>query len=83
MLSFTIVSTAQNMPDSTDVFFGHMKLNEVTVTGVTGKTKMKNSTFPVAVMSSQELRSTASTNIINAISHQPGMAIFWQNVAAV
>ncbi|MBP5731487.1 MAG: TonB-dependent receptor plug domain-containing protein, partial [Bacteroidaceae bacterium] len=74
ILCLGIASTAQNTPDSADVFFGHMKLNEVTVTGVTGKIKMKNSTFPVAVMTSQDLRSAASTNIIDAISHQPGMA---------
>ena len=74
MLCCGIVSTAQDMPDSTDVFFGHMKLSEATVTGVTGRTKIKHSTFPVAVMSGRELRSTASTNIIDAISRQPGIA---------
>ena len=28
--------------DSTDVFFRHLKLNELVVTGVTGDTKLKN-----------------------------------------
>ena len=60
--------------DSTDVFYRHMQLNELTVTGVTGDTKLKYATAPVSIVSPQVLRSTASTNIIDAISHQPGVS---------
>ena len=60
--------------DSTDVFFRHLKLNELTVTGVTGNTKLKYATAPVNIVSPQVLRATASTNIIDAISHQPGVS---------
>lgn len=60
--------------DSSDVFFRHLKLNEVTVTGVAGMTKMKYASAPVNIMRPQELRSTSSTNIIDAISHQPGVS---------
>ena len=60
--------------DSTDVFFRHLNLNELTVTGVTGDTKLKNATAPVSIVSPQVLRATASTNIIDAISHQPGVS---------
>jgi iron complex outermembrane receptor protein len=60
--------------DSTDVFYRHLKLNEVTVTGVTGDTKLKNSTAPISIISGKELRQTTSTNIIDAIAHQPGVA---------
>ena len=60
--------------DSTDVFYRHMKLNELTVTGVTGDTKLKHATAPVSLVSAKDLRSTASANIIDAIAHQPGMA---------
>ena len=60
--------------DSTDVFFRHLKLNELTVTGVTGDTKLKHATTPVSVITPQELRATASTNIIDAIAHQPGIS---------
>ena len=60
--------------DSTDVFFRHLNLNEVTVTGVTGDTKLKHATAPVSIVSPQVLRATASTNIIDAISHQPGIS---------
>ena len=60
--------------DSTDVFFRHLQLNELTVTGVTGDTKMKHATAPVSIVSPQVLRATASTNIIDAIAHQPGVS---------
>ena len=60
--------------DSTDVFFRHLQLNELTVTGVTGETKLKHATAPVSVITPQVLRATSSTNIIDAISHQPGVS---------
>ena len=60
--------------DSTDVFYRHLKLNEVIVTGVTGDTKLKHSTAPISIISGKELRQTTSTNIIDAIAHQPGVS---------
>ena len=60
--------------DSTDVFFRHLNLNEVTVTGVTGDTKLKHATAPVSIVTPQVLRATASTNIFDAIAHQPGVS---------
>ena len=60
--------------DSTDVFFKHLKLNELVVTGVTGDTKLKNSTAPISIVSGKTLRQTTSTNIIDAIAKQPGIA---------
>ena len=68
------VKIHQHAEDTTDVFFRHLDLNEVTVTGVAGDTKLKHSTAPITVLTPQELRSTASTNIIDAISHQPGVS---------
>ena len=44
------------------------------VTGVTGDTKLKHATAPVSIVTPQILRATASTNIIDAISHQPGIS---------
>ena len=67
-------NTHQHKEDSTDVFFRHLNLNEVTVTGVTGDTKLKHATAPVSIIRPQELRATTSTNIIDAISHQPGIS---------
>jgi iron complex outermembrane receptor protein len=60
--------------DTSDVFFRHLKLNELVVTGVTGDTKLKNSTAPISIISNKDLRQTTSTNIIDAIARQPGMA---------
>ena len=60
--------------DSTDVFYRHMQLNELVVTGVTGDTKLKHSTAPISIVRPQELRATSSTNIIDAIARQPGIA---------
>ena len=51
-----------------------MKLNELVVTGVTGDTKLKNSTAPISIISAKNLHSTSSTNVIDAIAHQPGMS---------
>ena len=64
----------QHGEDSTDVFFRHLNMNEVTVTGVTGSTKMKHATAPVSIVTPQMLRATASTNIIDAVSRQPGVS---------
>ena len=60
--------------DSTDIFFRHLQLNELTVTGVTGDTKLKHATAPASIVTPQMLRATASTNIIDAIAHQPGVS---------
>ena len=64
----------QHAEDSTDVFYRHLQLNKLTVTGVTGDTKLKHVTAPVSIVSPQVLRATASTNVIDAISHQPGVS---------
>lgn len=64
----------QHAEDSTDVFYRHLQLNELTVTGVTGDTKLKHMTAPVSIVSPQVLRATASTNVIDAISRQPGVS---------
>ena len=68
------IKTHHHAEDSTDVFYRHLNLNEVTVTGVTGDTKLKHATAPVSIVSPQALRATASTNIIDAIAHQPGVS---------
>jgi iron complex outermembrane receptor protein len=67
-------SKHHHQEDSTDIFFRHLKLNEVIVTGVTGDTKLKHATTPVSIVTPQMLRATASTNIIDAIAHQPGVS---------
>ncbi len=68
------ISKHQHAEDSTDVFFRHLQLNELTVTGVTGDTKLKHATAPVSIVSPKVLQATASTNTIDAIAHQPGVS---------
>ena len=79
LLCISTAMTAQEVihhhaEDSTDVFFRHLQLNELTVTGVTGDTKLKHATAPVSIVTPQVLRSSASTNIIDAIARQPGVS---------
>ena len=80
MLCLCMAMTAQNgntdhhTEDSTDIFFRHLQLNELMVTGVTGDTKLKHVTAPVSIVSPQTLRATTSTNIIDAIAQQPGVS---------
>lgn len=57
--------------DSDDFF---VQLHEVTVTGVIGDTKRKNVSTPVSIITPQTLRSSASTNVIDAIALQPGVS---------
>ena len=49
-------------------------INEVVVTAFTGTSQLKNSPTPVNVVSHQNLHSMASTNIIDALAQQPGIA---------
>ena len=60
--------------DSTDVFFRHLQMNEVVVTGVTGDTKLKHATAPISIVRPQDLRAASSTNVIDAIARQPGIS---------
>jgi len=66
--------TAQEVSDSTDLFYKHLELKEIVITGITGDTRLKESPSPVAVILPAELQSKASTNIINAIAKQPGIS---------
>lgn len=49
-------------------------LSEVTVQGITGTQRLKDSPSPFMVISPQELQNGFGTNIVDQISHQPGMA---------
>ena len=49
-------------------------INEVVVTGLTGQALMKDSPTPISIITSSQLQTTQSTNIIDAISHQPGIS---------
>ncbi len=60
--------------DSTDVFFRHIELKQVVVTGPTGAVKMEDMSMPAAVIDRNELRMAAATNIIDAVSKLPGLS---------
>ena len=66
--------SAQTPTDSTDMFWRHLELNEVVVSGMTGETKLKNSSATITVVSNLDLRQHASSNLIDAIALQPGVA---------
>ncbi len=74
LLTAPLGGHAQDRNDSTDVFFRHLELNEVIVTGLTSQTKFRDSATPMSLVPARELRQTASTNIVDAISNQPGVS---------
>ena len=49
-------------------------LKEVVVTGLTGSTRADHSPAPISVVTPRELQATPSTNIIDAVAHQPGVS---------
>lgn len=49
-------------------------LDEVVVTGLTGKSLMKDSPTPVSVVNRLKMNTTSSTNIIDALSKEPGLS---------
>ena len=49
-LAYGLPMTAQSLPDSTDMFFRHLELKEVTVTGAVGDMRMKETPMPIVVL---------------------------------
>ena len=74
LLAVVVSVAAQDTADTTDVFFQHLELNEVVVTGLTGETRLSHSPAPVSLISNRDLHATAATNLIDAISRQPGVS---------
>lgn len=48
-------------------------LSEITVEGVTGSQRLKDSPIPFSVISPKTLHRSAGTNLVDAIAHQPGL----------
>ncbi len=71
---FSFTCLAQEATDSTDMFWRHLELNEVVVTGVTGDAKLKHTPSAVSILRSKDLRQTPSTNIVDAIAKMPGLS---------
>ena len=75
LLSVWMAATAQEtVPDSTDVFYKHLQINEIVVTGLAGDAKMKEMPAPVSVIRPADLAARAGGNIINAIATEPGIS---------
>lgn len=75
LLSVGVAATAQeNTPDSTDVFYKHLQLNEIIVTGLAGDSRMKEMPAPVSVIRPADLSARSGSNIINAIATEPGLS---------
>ena len=60
--------------DSTDLFYKHLKLNEVVVTGSTGKTELKSASSAISVLSVTEVRNKAWTNAVDLVADVPGVS---------
>ena len=77
-IAFTVCTPCQGQTqetnDSTDMFWRHLQLNEVVVTGVTGDTKLKHTPSAVSLLRSKDLRQIPSTNIVDAIAKLPGLS---------
>lgn len=66
--------TAAYSQDSTDIFYKHLKLDEVTVTGLTGTSLLSQTPSAISVADASTLRNRASSNIIDAIATVPGVS---------
>ena len=66
-------ASAQSEPDSADIYFHHLNLDEIIVTSPVGQLKRKQSATPVSVVTEKTLHQTASSNIIDAVAKQPGV----------
>lgn len=51
-----------------------LKLGEVVVTGLTGSQKLRQSPAPVTIVSPRQLEMQSTTNVMDAISRQPGIS---------
>ena len=60
--------------DSTDVFFRHIELKQVVVTGPTGAVKMQDMSMPAGIVDRNALRMTPASNIVDAVAKLPGVA---------
>ena len=75
LLLLCVAAAAQEShQDSTDVFFKHLELKEIVVTGLAGEAKMKEMSAPVSVIRPAELKASSGGNIINIISREPGIS---------
>ena len=74
LLVWGAATAQESHKDSTDVFFKHLELKEIVVTGLAGDAKLKEMTTPVSVIRPSDLKVRSGGNIISAIAGEPGIA---------
>jgi len=67
-------SAQEHIPDSTDIFYKHLQINEVVVTGLAGDSKIKEMSAPVSLLRPADLAARSGSNIISAIASEAGMS---------
>ena len=82
-LACALPMTAQGLPDSTDMFFRHLELKEVMVTGAVGDMKMKESPMPISILQAKELHQLSSTNLMASVRKvsNGAMNMVWKSTA--
>ncbi len=73
LLASVALTAQESKPDSTDIFFKHLEIDEIVVTGLAGDAKLKEMPAPVSVIRPADLASRSGGNIIDAISSEPGV----------
>ena len=77
LMSLCSSAIGQVVPDTikhNPITESNIKLSEIVITGLTGNQKLKQSPIPVLTVSPRQLEALPSTNIIDAIAHQPGIS---------
>ena len=75
LLLICVSAQAQEQhPDSLDVFYKHLQLNEIVVTGLAGETRIKEMPAPVSLIRPADLASRSGGNLISAIATEPGIS---------
>jgi iron complex outermembrane receptor protein len=68
------VATGTGQPLAVALTVAATEIGQVVVTGVSQATELRRSPVPTTVVDRQRLNQTASTNIVDAIAHTPGVS---------
>jgi len=74
LLCLAIAVKAQPLVDTADIFYKHLELNEIVITGIVGDTKLKETPQPIIMINQRVLDQVAALNVIDAIAKQPGVS---------
>ena len=74
VLAWSMAAQAQIQKDTTDVFTQHLQLKEVVVTGLTGDSRLSETPSAVSVLDAAFLKGGVSSNIVEALSREPGVS---------